>query len=175
MGTWGITRAIAALVTATSVTVAIAGCAPTVDDEARPSPPTSATPSAAPQPAATCETVLSDAQRAKLESEGLVFSGEATGVHSDLQPLVDTGLSCQWAIPSTDIMAWYAQWPSTDEEWESLQARLLDGGYIEIEDPFTGILEAPPDPEYKPALTYRDGMIHYGSGAWLFASVPALQ
>ncbi len=175
MGTWGMTRVIAALVTATSLTVAVAGCASTDTDKARPSPPTSVTPSAAPQPTATCETVLTDAQYAKLESESLAFSGEATGVSADLQPLVDTGISCQWAIPSTDIMVWYAQWPSTDEGWESLQAELLEDGYIEIEDPFTGILEAPPDPEYKPALAYRDGMIHYASGAWLFASVLALQ
>ena len=48
-------------------------------------------------------------------------------------------------------------------------------GYIEIVDPIPGIIQSPPDPEFQPALTYRDGVVYYVSIARLFSSVVALQ
>ncbi len=192
MGTWGMPRALAALVTVASITAVLSGCATTQTDadvpppsrpaatpSSSPSPtltPTlSPTPSAIPEPAATCETVLIDEEYAKLETDGLTFRGPARGVNPDLQPLVDTGISCHWVKPSTDILAWYTHWPSDEEQWESLRAELLGEGYIEIADPFPGILQAPPDPEYKPALTFRDGVIYYVSAARLLGSAHGLQ
>lgn len=163
---------------ALSLTLVIAGCA-TPTDAAGPSSPTPtptavATPSATPEPAA-CETAFTDAEYARLEADGLTFRGGAR-LDEALPSLADTGgISCLWRRPATDAEARYAQWPSDQATWESLRAELLGDGYLEIEDPFPGIIQSPPDPEFQPALTYRDGVVYYVSIARLFSSVAALQ
>ncbi len=192
MATWGIPRTMAALVSAAGLALVMGGCAATQTDAARPlpsepaatststpspaTPPAAApTPSTAPDPAVTCETVFTDDVYTKLETDGLTYRGAAISVNPRLQALVDTSLSCSWVKPSTDIYAWYAQWPSEDAQWESLRAELLSDGYTEISDPLPGIIEAPVDPEYKPALIYRDGVVHYASAAQWLGSVRSLQ
>ncbi len=177
-----------------SLAVVISGCAkePTDGaDSASPEPavtssatPTS-TPSATPIPtpslpatqdsAVTCDTIFTDEVYAKWAADGLTFRDEATVVDPRLQHLVDSGMTCKWVKPSTDAYAWYAQWPSDEAEWEAIRAELLNSGYTEIAEPFPGILEAPRDPEYKPALVYRDGVVRYSSSAQWLGSVRALQ
>lgn len=182
----------AALVTAASLAVVMSGCATTQMDAARPSPSVPAatstatpspaappaaasTPSTTPDPTVTCETVFTDDVYAKLGTDGLTYRGAATSVNPRFQSLVDASLSCSWVKPSTDNYAWYAQWPSDEAQWETLRAELLNDGYTEIADPLPGIIEAPLDPEYKPALIYRDGVVHYASAARWLGSVRALQ
>ena len=119
--------------------------------------------------------MFTEAEYAQLEADGLTFRGDAR-LDAALPSLADTGgISCLWRKPATDAEARYAQWSSDQATWESLRAELLGDGYIEIVDPFPGIIQSPPDPEFQPALTYRDGVVHYVSIARLFTSVLALQ
>jgi hypothetical protein len=187
-------RRLAALVAAAGIAAVLAGCAqepadvagqetpiPTVTLVPTPSPtptPTpTLTPSASPsaEPVDTCETVFTQTEYADLEADGLIFRGDAAQASADSNLFEDKGgISCLWVAPQSDVMAWYARWPSDEQSWNLLKADLLDKGYTEIADPFAGILQSPPDPNYTPAITYRDGVVHHVSTPQLFRSVLAL-
>ena len=81
------------------------------------------------------------------------------------------GIGCLWRKPSTDIEAWYAQWPSDQVSWDTLSADLLAAGATESDGAYAGVHQ----PEYNSALTYRDGTVYYVSPARLFSSVLTLQ
>lgn len=183
---------LAALVTAAGIALAVTGCAqgtgiaagpatsspaathvPTPSPSSEPTLTPSAPPSA--EPAATCETVFTEVEYADLEADGLTLRGNAleASADSDLSE-GKGGISCMWMKPQSDVMAWYAQWPSDEQSWNSLKADLLGKGYTEISDPFAGIIQSPPDPNYTPALTYRDGVVYHVSAPQLFRSVLAL-
>jgi hypothetical protein len=180
MGTRGIFRTGATLVTAAGLALVIAGCATSQTDAAgpatssptaTPTPTKTATPT--PEPAATCATVFTDAEYASLEGYELT---ETARLDATLQPLVDAGgINCNWVAPHTDVYALYAHWPSDQGKWEALRAELLSADYTEIADPIPGILQAPFDGVTQPGLTYRDGVVYWVSYPKLFSSVLALQ
>jgi hypothetical protein len=190
MYTMRASRGLAALLTAAVVAAALAGCVqapadvagqetsiPTATPEPEATPEPTLTPSASPvaEPAATCETVLTETEYADLEVDGLTLRGDAAGASADSGLSEGMGgISCLWTKPQSDVMAWYAQWPSDERSWNSLKVDLLAKGYTEISDPFAGILQSPPDPNYTPALLYRDGVVYHVSTPRLFRSVLAL-
>jgi hypothetical protein len=142
--------------------------APTIDPtpSATPVPPTDG-----PAPAAaTCDTALSTAEYDQMAADGLTVRTETPNDNLDALMGAD-GIRCLWRVPSTDIEAWYAQWPSDQATWDSQSAQLVADGAQPVTDGYPGVAQA----EYNSALTYRDGTVYYASPARLLGSVLALQ
>jgi len=130
-----------------------------------------ATPTAPPVAAgASCDTALSPTEYDQLTTDGL--TPRAQTPNDNLDALMDDGgIRCLWRGPSTDIEAWYAQWPSDQASYDALRTQLLSEGATESADAYDSIEQY----EYNSALTYRDGTVYYASPARLFDSVLALQ
>ena len=194
MGIWGRPRSISTLVVTVALAVGVSGCAgsppgassastastATATAAAPTDPPVAtatptaaapATPTATPVAAgATCDTALTTAEYDQLAADGLTFRDDTPNDNLDAMA-EDGGIRCLWRVPSTDIEAWYAQWPSDQATWDAVRADLLSAGATESGDAFGSVLQA----EYNSALTYRDGTVYYVSPARLFSSVLALQ
>ena len=187
METWGVIRTGTTLVTALGLAVIMAGCSttapsaeatPTATASARPTPTSTPADQASPlpteepvaAPAATCDTALAPAEYAQFDADGLTAREDSA--NANLDELAETGgITCLWRKPSTDIEAWYAQWPSDEATWDALSAEILANGGSESTDTYAGVMQ----PEYNAALTYRDGTVYYASPPRLFSSVLGLQ
>ena len=194
MGIWGRSRSISTLVVTVALAVGVSGCAgsppgagsastagtatataaaPTARPVATATPTAAApaTPTAIPVAAgATCDTALTTAEYDKLAADGLTFRDDTANGNLDAVA-EDGGIRCLWRVPSSDIEAWYAQWPSDQATWDALRAELVSGGATESAGAYPGVEQY----EYNSALTYRDGTVYYASPARLFDSVLALQ
>lgn len=173
----GFTQAATLIAAAACVAVALTGCsAPGTPVAAPPSasatPGVPVTPTPTPTPTLepiTCETALIDAENAKLVADGLLPRVPAP--YPSLDALVGAGgLRCDWVRPGTDANVWYAEWPATVGEWETLRGQLVADRYTATSD-LSVIRQIP---EFDSALTYRDGVIYYGSPSRIVRSVRAL-
>lgn len=127
-------------------------------------------PTATPEAAAACDTALSSTEYDQLAADGLTLRTAAVNDNLDAV-MAAGGIRCLWRVPSSDVEAWYAQWPSDQATWDALSAELLSGGATTATGDFPGVEQY----DYNSALTYRDGVVYYASPARLFGSVLALQ
>lgn len=126
----------------------------------------------------SCETVLTPAGYAQLETDGLTLR-EASGGSSDISALIvaANGLFCTWARPSTDILAAVGIAPLDEAMWESARTQLIEAGFSPDDSTFSGFLTAPPTGQDLPTggVVYADGRIYYVSAPQLLDWIPALQ
>ena len=130
-----------------------------------------------PPSAPTCDSVLTDAEYASIASDGFTLQN-LSPLGDVMQSMVEAGgLGCFWARGEGDVGIWYAEVALTPLEWETQREELLGSGYTDIDDPFPGVVQGPTDNdnEYIPAITYRNGTMHFASYSELLGSVVALQ
>jgi hypothetical protein len=130
------------------------------------------------QTEATCLTVLTDAEYASFEEDGLALTPDIFVLDDTMQSLIDAGgLPCYWTRSGGDVRVWYAQADRTVDEWEAQKQGLLNEGWTTLDGPVEGTVQAPTDndDDYIPAMAYRDGTAYYVSYADLLGSVKALQ
>lgn len=132
-----------------------------------------------PDPAATCGTVLTEPEYAKLAEDGLVLNeGEIWMLGPAMEDLAaDGALTCQWHGTSGDVSVWYAQLAEDDAAWESRRAGLEASGWTVSDDPVAGALLAPADYDanYQPSMLHAEGVTYFTSYAAFLHSVAALQ
>lgn len=170
----------------------LSGCTATTPDPTSvptPSPTTTAepvtertpTPTPTPDaaPAATCDTVLTEAEYASLAEHGLTLD-QAHGWHlgpamSDLA--ADGALTCEWHRSGGDVSVWFAQLPEDDAAWASRRAGLEASGWTVSDDPVPGTLLASMDYDgnYQPSMLHSDGVTYFVSYGRFLSSVAALQ
>jgi hypothetical protein len=178
------------IATAAIAVTLLAGCTPSSASSA---PTTGATPAptattptpgpvaeTSPDPAATCDTVLTEAEYAKLAADGLVLNeGDIWILGPAMEDLAaDGALTCEWhGGGGGDISVWYAQLAEDDAAWESRRAGLEASGWTVSDDPVAETLLAPPDYDanYQPSMLHAEGVTHFTSYAAFLQSVAALQ
>ncbi|MBM7502699.1 hypothetical protein ACFPER_04405 [Agromyces aurantiacus] len=142
-----------------------------------PEPTTSAEPTAAPADV-TCDDVLTDAEYASLEADGLVPRTEnVVTLGPVMADLADEGaLVCNWAKPQSDIAMWVVRLPESDAAWQARRDELLAAGWTEGDEPLPSTLTAPADYDsnYIPAIGHADGVTYFVSGARFLTSIAAL-
>ena len=133
-----------------------------------------------PDPAATCGTVLTEAEYAKLAEDGLVLNeGEIWMLGPAMEDLAaDGALTCEWhGTGGGDISVWYTQLTEDDAAWENRMAGLEASGWTVSNDPLAGTLLAPADYDanYQPSMLHAEGVTYFTSYAAFLHSVAALQ
>lgn len=147
--------------------------------------PTATTPTPEPvvetpaEPAATCDTVLTEAEYASLADDELVLDQDEPWVLGPAMEdlAADGALTCVWHRSGGDISVWYAQLGEDEPAWENRRAGLEASGWIVSDDPFAGTLLAPADYDsnYQPSMLNSDGVTYFVSYARFLPSVAALQ
>ena len=131
-----------------------------------------------PNPAATCDTVLTEAEYAKLAEDGHTLDQDPWILGPAMEELAaDGALTCEWHRPGGDISVWYAQLAEDDAAWAGRRAGLEAAGWIVSDDPFAGTLLAPADYDanYQPSMLNVDGVTYFVTHPRFLGSVAALQ
>ena len=131
-----------------------------------------------PEPTSTCDTVLTEAEYASLDEDGLKLDQDPWMLGPAMEELATDGaLTCEWHRSGGDISAWYAQLAEDDVAWAGRRARLEATGWTVSDDPFAGTMLAPADYDanYQPSMLNADGVTYFASYARFLGSVAALQ
>ena len=127
--------------------------------------------------AENCDTILTDDATADFEAARYrVVSSLPGGPDEIMAPLVeDGGISCYWATPGDDIVAWVGQAAMETAEWEALRTDLEANGYAQTDDPIVGTLQGERWGDAEPTLLNSNGLTHYVGYSALLANVSSLQ
>ncbi|MFB6611084.1 hypothetical protein ACFCVO_12225 [Agromyces sp. NPDC056379] len=130
-----------------------------------------------PAAAAGCDTVLTDAEYARLSDEGHELEAEPFLLGPVMERMADAGaLVCVWTKPNSDVAVWYARLEVGDEgqAWlDQLQAE----GWVEDTERGDGTYLAPADYDsnYQPSVQLESGVLHFGSYNPILQEVLELQ
>lgn len=171
--------------TAGLLVLILSGCAtpapmPSPTATASPTATTTAEPTAPatdPAAAATCDTVFTDAEYAKLAEDSLELDDQIFLLGPVMERMDAAGaLVCGWSKPSSDVAVWYARL-DVGAEGDAWIAELESEGWLEDTEQGDGSYQAPADYDanYQPSVLLRDGVLHFVSYNPLFASVLELQ
>jgi hypothetical protein len=135
------------------------------------------TPTDAPAAAASCDTVLTEAEYARIGDEGHELEGEPFLLGPVMERMADEGaLVCVWTKPNSDVAVWYARLDVGDEG-EAWLAELQADGWLEDTERGDGTYLAPADYDsnYQPSVQLESGVLHFGSYNLILQSVVELQ
>ncbi|RXZ71429.1 hypothetical protein [Agromyces albus] len=181
--------AMAAIATAV-LAIGISACSSSNEPEAVPTETAvaSATPTASPTPEpttpaaalATCDTVLTDAGYADLESSNL-SARDFTAQSWDyplLHTMANDGVVCLWGN-SGDVMVVLGQLAMDQATWDTTRAQLEAEGYVAQDATVAGFMDGPEatnDDNYPGrGFVHREGILYYSSYAEFFTFVRAFQ
>ncbi len=142
-----------------------------------PSATATESPTDPPADALGCDTVLTDAEYARLAAEGHELREDPFLLGPVMERMADEGaLICVWNKPNSDVAVWYARLEVGDQgqAWlDQLQAE----GWLEDTHQGDGSYQAPADYDanYQPSVMLDSGMLHFASYNPLLREVLELQ
>lgn len=127
--------------------------------------------------AAGCDTVLADAEYARLRDEGHELEADPFLLGPVMDRMADAGaLVCVWTKPDSDVALWYARLEVGDDGRTWLD-RLQAEGWLEDTHQGDGSYQAPADYDanYQPSVMLDSGVLHFGSHNSVLRQVLELQ
>ena len=154
----------------------VAGSVAPVETAAARATPTA--PAAEPaRSSATCGTVLTADEYARIADEGLALDDDPYLLGPVMERMAGAGaLVCVWSKPASDISAWYARL-EVGADGETWLTELETEGWLEDTERGDGTYLAPIDYDanYQPSVQLRDGVLHFASYNRFLESVLELQ
>lgn len=136
------------------------------------------TPAADPAPpSATCDTVLTADEYARIADERLAFDDEPYLLGPVMERMAAAGaLLCVWSKPASDVSVWYARLDVGDDG-EAWLTELEAEGWLEDTERGDGTYLAPAeyDSNYQPSVQLSGGVLHFASYNRFLESVLELQ